>query len=310
MPSMATGVSTIYFEQAGGGLDIVWVCGGGGLPDETWSRYQVPAFPEYRSTVFHNRGIGRTTCRQDLPWTIADFAKDTASLVEHACAPPVVVIGKSMGALITTQLALDRPDLVRLAIAMGTIGKSTGWVHDYMRAEIAYRQEGGSLGGLMAICHYAAMLNPSDELGDEETWEVLKHQYRGFGEEPGRNENERSLIAQWDACDTFDCLDRLPGCTVPLHVVGLGQDVQAPPSYGRLVADLAPTGVFHLLEGHGHYSLWSPKRAHEANRLLREILETAGDSRASMVSPEETSYNRHSRDPQARVIRPLEEEEQ
>ena len=59
------------------------------------------------------------------------------------------------------------------------------------------------------------MLHPADELGDEATWEVLKRQYSTF-----EGENERSLIGQWDACDTFDVYDRLPECSVPLHGVG------------------------------------------------------------------------------------------
>jgi pimeloyl-ACP methyl ester carboxylesterase len=270
MPTIATGDVVTHYEQTGDGPDIVWICGGGGVPERTWNVYQLPAFPDFRNTVFHNRGIGQTSCSQALPWTLADFARDTAGLIEEVCDGPVIVVGKSMGAMIATQLVLDRPDLVRLAIPMGTIGKSTGWVHDYMRAEIDYRKAGGSFTGLMGICHYAAMLHPADELGDEATWEVLKQSYSTF-----EGDNERSLIGQWDACDTFDVYDRLPDCSVPLHVVGFAEDVQAPPQYGQRVADLAPTGQFHLLEGHGHCSLWSPMRAAEANALIRAIIEEA-----------------------------------
>lgn len=271
MPTITEQGTTTYFEQYGEGPDIVWVSGGGGLPESTWMAYQVPAFPGFRHTVFHNRGIGKTVCEQPGPWTIADFARDTAALIEEACDGPVIVVGKSMGGMIVTQLALDRPDLVRLCIPMGTGGKSTGWIHDYMRTEIEYRQQGGSLSGMFAICHYAASLFPADELGDEESWEAIKDTLSGFGAAED-NPNERSLILQWDACDTFDCLDQLPSCVVPLHVVGFGQDVQAPPYYGRLVAELAPTGVFHLLEGHGHGSLWGIKRSGEVNALLHRII--------------------------------------
>jgi pimeloyl-ACP methyl ester carboxylesterase len=274
MPLVNEGRVSIHYEQSGEGPDVVWVCGGGGLPEWTWSKWQIPDLPGFRHIVFHNRGIGETVCDEPGPWTIADFARDTALLIEQLCAGPAIVVGKSMGAMITTQLALDRPDLVALAVAMGTAGKSYGWVHDYMRAEIDFRKAGGALTGLFAVCHYAAMLNPSDELGDPDSWNTLKDQYAGFGDADD-NPNERSLELQWDACDTFDCLDRLPGCTVPLHVVGFGQDVQAPLCYGREVAELAPTGVFHLLDGHGHASLWGPMRSGEVNDLLREIL--AGD---------------------------------
>lgn len=271
MPVLSEELISIYYEQQGEGPDIVWISGGGGMPEWTWLKWQIPSLPGFRHTVFHNRGIGKTVCDQPGPWTIADFARDTALLIEAACAGKPIVVGKSMGAMITTQLVLDRPDLVELAIPMGTAGKSYGWIHDYMRAEIDLRKAGGSLSGLFAVCHYAATLNPADELGDPESWETLKEQYSVFGESEG-NQNERSLELQWDACDTFDCLDRLSACSVPLHVVGFEQDVQAPPNYAREVADLAPTGVFHLLRGHGHASLWGPKRSGEVNDLLREII--------------------------------------
>lgn len=273
MPTVTAEHTSIYYEQHGEGPDIVWISGGGGLPEWTWIPHQIPAFPEFRSTVFHNRGIGRTTCDQPGPWTMGDFARDTAALIEQVCDGKVIVAGKSMGGLITIELALSRPDLVALAVPMGVIARSTGWVHDYMRAEIEYRQQGGSLSGLMAVCHYAATLNPADELGDEENWAFLKEQYAGFGAAPEDNQNERSLILQWDACDTFDVVDRLPGCSVPLHVFVFGQDVQAPPNYGREVAELAPTGVAHMLDGHGHASLWTPMRRDEVNTRLRQIIE-------------------------------------
>lgn len=273
MPTIAEHGTSTYFEQVGEGPDIVWVSGGGGLPESTWMAYQLPAFPSFRHTVFHNRGIGKTVCDQPGPWTIADFARDTAALIERVCDGPAIVVGKSMGGMIVTQLALDRPDLVRLAIPMGTGAKSVGWIHDYMRAEIEYRQQGGSLTGMFAVCHYAASLFPADELGDEQSWDAIKQTLAGFGATED-NQNERSLVLQWDACDTFDCIDELPKCKVPLHVVGFAQDVQAPPQYGRRVAELAPTGVFHLLEGHGHASLWGPKRSGEVNALIHQIIES------------------------------------
>ena len=36
------------------------------------------------------------------------------------------------------------------------------------------------------------------------------------------------LAAQWQACVEYSALDRLPGCTLPLHVVGLqaGEEVR------------------------------------------------------------------------------------
>src|SRR3954467_10178774 len=96
VPHLATSNARIAYEQTGDGPDIVWVSGGGDV-GATWHDWQIPAFPGYRHTTFDNRGAGATDCGQPTPWTIADFARDTAELIEAVCDPPVIVAGLSMG---------------------------------------------------------------------------------------------------------------------------------------------------------------------------------------------------------------------
>src|SRR4051794_22375025 len=79
MAELATSNARIAYEQTGQGPDIVWVSGGGDV-GATWREWQVPSFPGYRHTTFDNRGAGKTECSQPIPWTIADFARDTAQL--------------------------------------------------------------------------------------------------------------------------------------------------------------------------------------------------------------------------------------
>jgi pimeloyl-ACP methyl ester carboxylesterase len=122
----------------------------------TWHEYQIPALPGYRHTTFDNRGIGGTECAQPIPWTIADFARDTAELIEAVCEPPVIIAGLSMGAVIVLQLAIDRPDLVRCGISMGTAARAEGWLYDYMKAEVDLRLAGGELVRLLGATDYLA----------------------------------------------------------------------------------------------------------------------------------------------------------
>lgn len=56
-----------------------------------------------------------------------------------------------MGALITQQLAVDFPHLVRVGISMGGGARSNGWIRFYQQAEIDYRIPGGALDGEMAV---------------------------------------------------------------------------------------------------------------------------------------------------------------
>jgi pimeloyl-ACP methyl ester carboxylesterase len=270
MPELELDELTIHYEHFGDGPDIVWVSGAGDVGSR-WHKWQVPYFESsFRNTTFDNRGIGKTTCLTPPPWDISDFARDAAALIEAVCEPPIAVVGLSMGSFIVNELALDRPDLLRCAIAMGTAANgSTGWLGDYMRAEVDLRRNGGQLGGMFATTHYAAELYPARALGDEDLWPEIK---AWLGRPDFLEENERSLIPQWQACIDFDVVERLPNCTVPLHVFAFNEDVQAPPQYGKQVADLAPTGQYHLFEGMGHCSIFG--HTHEIlNQHIKETIE-------------------------------------
>ena len=59
----------------------------------------------------------------------------------------MALVGLSFGAGIVQQVALDFPELLRCAIAMGTGARSLGWTWDYQMAEIEYRKAGGRLDG-------------------------------------------------------------------------------------------------------------------------------------------------------------------
>ena len=264
MPMFPGSRATLSYAQRGEGPDIVWI-GGGGDAGDSWDRYQLPYFERSRrNTTFTNRGVSPTTCTQPLPWTIADMARDTAELIDAVCDPPVAVVGLSMGGAIVVQLALDFPELLTVGIPMGTAARSYGWLFDYMQAEIDYRLAGGSLSGMMAVTHYAAALYPARVLGDPELWPRIREELSDW---IASDANEESLIGQWDACQTFDVADELPGCTVPLHVFAFAEDMQAPPAYGREIVELCPTAELHEFEAMGHCSIYG----HTHEQLNAEI---------------------------------------
>jgi len=257
--------ATIHYEQFGEGPDVVWVSGGGDTGSR-WHPYQMPYFgPLFRNTTFDNRGVGQTICDAPEPWTIGDMAHDMAELIEKVCEPPVVAVGLSMGALIVQELAIDRPDLLRSGIVMGTGANSAGWAWDFQKAEIDFRREGGTLEGLMGATHYAAMLYPARALGDPGLWARIRDDLLAWMD---AGDNEESLIPQWDACLKFDQVDRLPTCEVPIHVIAFTEDIQAPPQDAKLVADLAPNAEYHLFEEMGHGSIYG--HTHE---LLNPFIE-------------------------------------
>jgi pimeloyl-ACP methyl ester carboxylesterase len=198
--------ATLSYEQTGAGPDIVWLAAGD-HPGSNWRRFQTPAFePGLRNTTYDARGVGATVTEDPPPWPIATHARDCAALIEAVCAPPVFLVGLSMGSLIATELACTRPDLVRAALVMGTYVRKTGF------------------------------------------------------------------IREWQACLDYDSSDLLPRCEVPIHAIASSHDVQTPPARVREVAELAPRGSFHLLEGLGHGSAFG-HRPDVVNACLRDIIE-------------------------------------
>ncbi len=256
----------VHYVQQGKGPDIVWVPAG----DQTHDVYQAQfeALSEtYRCTSFDPRGAGKTVVHDRPPWPIEAFAADCAALIEEVCAPPVVVIGLSLGALITQEMCLSYPHLVRLAIPMGTIARKSGYALEWEAAEIAMAAAGVSLPDDFSVIHYAALSYPAEVLGDDELWARC----RPYVASAYEKRDPRLLAAQWQACLEYDSLSRLPGCTVPMHVIAFEQDLQTPPARGKAVAEAAGNGHFHLLKGMGHFSIFG-HRPQEVTDLIGEIL--------------------------------------
>lgn len=255
----------LCYVQQGEGPDIVWIPGGDQRGIDFAEQYD--AFPDFRNTAYDPRGVGETVSRASPPWTMKQLARDCAELIRAVCDPPVFLTGLSMGSLIVQQVAIDYPELVRVAIPMGTGGGLGGFPSEWMRAEIEFRRAGHTLSGPMAVHHYAVFMYPSEVLGNEALW----HRCRKYVKSAYEFRDSDLLIAQWEACMTYRDFPRLADCPVPMHVIAFSQDCQTPPPHGRAVADAAGDGHFHLLEGLGHVSLLG-HRPKTVSDKIREIV--------------------------------------
>ena len=105
-------------------------------------------------------------------------------------------------------------------------------------------------------------------LGDRELWPKLR---ADLEEWLSSDDNEESLIPQWESCLLYDQTEQLPGCMVPMHVVAFSEDVQAPPQDNQELAEQAGNGMYHELEGMGHGSIYG--HTHEVlNPFIRELV--------------------------------------
>ncbi|MEY2426486.1 MAG: hypothetical protein QOI61_2058 [Actinomycetota bacterium] len=69
-----------------------------------------------RAVAVDLRGHGESAPAADGDYSIAALAGDVAALIEELDIAPAVVVGHSLGGVVTTQLAASRPDLVAAAV--------------------------------------------------------------------------------------------------------------------------------------------------------------------------------------------------
>jgi pimeloyl-ACP methyl ester carboxylesterase len=105
------------------GIEIAWSEAGGGPPvllvHETaatgavWSEVVEALAPEARAITYDRRGWGASDAPEDYRrTTVEEQSEDAAALLEEVRATPAVVAGAGVGAMVTLDLLIRRPDLV------------------------------------------------------------------------------------------------------------------------------------------------------------------------------------------------------
>ncbi len=230
------------------GDPVLLVCGTG-QPALSWQLGPAPRLVEagYRVVTYDNRGVAPSECPPP-PYSVAQMTEDAAGLVEHLGLGPCRVAGLSLGAFITQELALARPDLVRSAVMMGTVGRQTVMLRAWAEGNLDAAREGIVLPRrLDAVLMAREVLSPVHQLDDDYVGpllELIAKVPAWVG--PGR---EGQLAAD---AGYVDRLGALGGVRVPAMVIGFEHDVMTPPSLGREVAEAVPGARYVQVPRCGH----------------------------------------------------------
>ena len=114
MPILTVNDATLYYEEAGTGEPVVFLHGLGSSTAD-WEPQLAALSPRFRVVAIDARGSGRS---RDVkhprgPFSVAQFAADTAAVIDHLGAGPAHIVGLSMGGMVAFQLAVDHPRTVR-----------------------------------------------------------------------------------------------------------------------------------------------------------------------------------------------------
>ncbi|MPY62494.1 alpha/beta fold hydrolase [Streptomyces spongiae] len=240
---ISTDVGEIWVERQGEGPDVLLVAG---LTDpaEAWQAQLDGLSDRYRLTAYDNRGTGRTPLPEG-PLSVPGMAEDAAAVLRTLEMPTAHVMGFSGGSLISQELALTHPGLVRSLVLMSAWARPdayfrsmTGFWH--WMAERAPSERAMLEAFLLWIYTPRAHADGTVERIIEET---LAFPY------PQSVEAFQRQLAPFR---THDTLDRLSGIGVPTLVLAGELDIAAPQRLGREVAEGIPGARFEVLPGEAH----------------------------------------------------------
>ncbi|ACY22424.1 alpha/beta hydrolase fold protein [Gordonia bronchialis DSM 43247] len=256
----------LSYEVAGDGPLVVMVMGTGS-PGRVWKAHQEPALVKagFRVVTFDNRGIAPSSECAD-GFTLDDMVADTAALIEHVGGGPALVVGTSLGARITQELALARPDVVAAAVMIATYGRNTPLQEAISAGERALYDNKITLPPEYEAA-ITAHLNLSPHTLDDDRSARDWLDIIGFSPQkvtPG-------VRAQLELHHREQ--NRLPayrGITRPAMVIGFADDRTLPPKLAREVADAIPGAEYAEVAKAGHFGYL--EQPAEVNRLLVEFL--------------------------------------
>ena len=108
----------IAYKQIGQGAPILLISGSGNVMDVWPTHFLQELSKDHKVIIFDNRGVGNTTSGIK-PFSINQFANDTAGLMSVLQLQKADVLGFSMGSFVAQQLTLTYPEKVNRLILYG-----------------------------------------------------------------------------------------------------------------------------------------------------------------------------------------------
>src|SRR5919106_14924 len=233
----------IWTEQVGQGPDVLLI---GGLGDtvESW-QFQLDGLADrYRLIAFDNRGAGRTAMPEG-PVSVEAMADDAAALLRALEVGSAHVAGFSGGSIISQELALRHPELVRSLVLQSTWPVMDTYLRSWARFVHRLLETAPSERAFLEdffLWIYTARAH-NDGTVDQFIEEVLAFPHKQAAEDM------QAFLAAFVAHDTSD---RLPEIAAPTLVLAGGRDMTSRPELCRAVAELIPGARFEVLEEEAH----------------------------------------------------------
>jgi len=231
------------YRTYGNGYPLVMIMGSGSTM-KLWEPGLIRTLSSsFKLIVFDNRGVGNTEVGQ-RPFTIEQFADDTAGLMDALDIQQAHVLGWSMGALIAEEVALRHPDKVNHLVLYAAHCKADLFppTPEVMQ-KLMDRSGTPAEQGMRFISLLFAPDWPQSHRG-----RLKEIFFRPLGKTPVKTVAKQAMaIGTWKGC-----CDRLDQITNPTLVIAGADDVLVPSQNAPYLADKIPNAQLVLFENSGH----------------------------------------------------------
>jgi pimeloyl-ACP methyl ester carboxylesterase len=246
----------LYYEEHGSGDALLLIMGL--AADSVAWMFQLPEFAKhYRTIVFDNRGVGRSS-KPAGPYTIARMADDAAALLATLGIARAHVVGVSMGGMIAQELALRHTQRVRSLVLGCTYAKPDAGVEKQMEASLA--AFGGTRGPNGEIQVDVSKLDPMmffqhllpTVFNQQFIMTELPKLMQVFAGALQYGFDMNAILAQVGATQGHDTVARLSKLAMPTLVITGDSDLLIPPTCSDLLADKIPGAKLVKIPGGSH----------------------------------------------------------
>lgn len=244
----------IYYEVYGEGRPLMLIHGA--WASHEWWRMQIPEFSKrYRVIALDVRGHGKSA-RLEKPTTVKKLAEDVDRVLTHLNVDEIVLIGWSMGGIISAQYYFDHPDKVKglILISSRLHKRPRMLIEAYLRSireMFTLFMDFADFEGFESLKYEDEVKKEVEKMFSPSTDpEIIK-----WAIEDLTNNRRRDYLNIVKTIARFDASDKLHMIKVPTLIIVGDKDERTPPEFSKKIHEKIPNSKLVIINGYGHYVL-------------------------------------------------------